>query len=84
MKNRLQLELSLSDILLEKINHKENFSVSTQSRFGTNINEVFHFDLKQKILYLNYSRKNYSGKTSGFMKLENLWNSVWLQIVSKI
>lgn len=66
MGNCKRLELSLADVLSGKIKNKENFSISAQSRFGTNTNEVFRFDLVRKIIYLDYSRKNNYDQTVWF------------------
>lgn len=66
MIQRPQLELSLSDVLSQKINKNEDFSISTESRFGTRANEVFCFDLKRKMVYYDYARKNYENKTCWF------------------
>lgn len=66
MGNCKRLELSLADVLSGKIKNKENFSISTQSRFGTNTNEVFRFDLVRKIIYLDYARKNNCDQTVWF------------------
>lgn len=66
MIKRPQLELSLSDVLSKKINQNEDFTVSTESRFGTRANEVFCFDLKRKMVYYDYARKSYDGKTFWF------------------
>lgn len=61
-----RLELSLADVLSGKIKNKENFSISAQSRFGTNTNEVFRFDFVRKIIYLDYARKNNCDQTVWF------------------
>lgn len=66
MIKRAQLELSLSDVLSKKINQNEDFSISTQSRFGTSSNEVFCFNLKRKIVYYDYAKKNYNDQTCWF------------------
>lgn len=68
MIKRPQLELSLSDVLAKKINQNEDFSISTKSRFGTSNNEIFCFDLKRKIVYFDYARKNYENKICWFHK----------------
>lgn len=69
MGNCKRLELSLADVLSGKIKNKENFSISAQSRFGTNTNEVFRFDLVRKIIYLDYSRKNNYDQTVWFHEI---------------
>lgn len=51
-------ELSFEDILLERIRNKKNFSVSTESRFGSTTDEIFSFDFKNNFVYLDYSCTN--------------------------
>lgn len=67
MRDRSQLlELSLTDVLSEKIKQKASFTISAKSRFGSSTNEVFHFDLQRNTLFLDYSIKNSSHQTLWF------------------
>lgn len=55
-------ELSLADVLSQKMNNKENFTISVQTGFGEHYKNTIYFDFNLKIVDIQEYLPNHIGR----------------------